>query len=193
MSSAPTKSLPSGADKNKMKKASAALFRLPKPLQMPFVCYERHPTPFDIPSRWKPQRELMVRALRVAFADFSAAPWQGLEKSERCPNNSFLFRPQAAVVVVAVQVLTGPQSGIRHPLTFLAAGSRALNNSPLGCCLPCLRQCRAVQVLTGNKKEHPDGCSFLLWASQDLNPGPSGYENVANFEIPFFLWNLVTI
>ena len=46
----------------------------------------------------------MVRALRVAFADFSAAPWQGLEKSERCPNNSFLFRPQAAVVVV-VQVL----------------------------------------------------------------------------------------
>ena len=47
----------------------------------------------------------MVRALRVAFADFSAAHWQGLEKSERCPNNSSLFRPQAAVVVVAVQVL----------------------------------------------------------------------------------------
>ena len=82
---------------------------------------------------------------RVAFADFSAAPWQGFEKSERCPNNSSLFRPQAAVVVVA------------------------------------------VQVLAGNKKEHPDGCSFLLWASQDLNPGPSGYENVANFEILFFL------
>ena len=55
--------------------------------------------------RWDPQRELMVRALRVAFADFSAAPWRGLEKSERCPNNSSLFRPQAAVVVVAVQVL----------------------------------------------------------------------------------------
>ena len=47
----------------------------------------------------------MVRALRVAFADFSAAPWQGFEKSERGPNNSSLFRPQAAVVVVAVQVL----------------------------------------------------------------------------------------
>ena len=47
----------------------------------------------------------MVRALRIAFADFSAALWQGLEKSERCPNNSSLFRPQAAVVVVAVQVL----------------------------------------------------------------------------------------
>ena len=30
------------------------------------------------------------------------------------------------------------------------------------------------------------GALFLLWASQDLNPGPSGYENVANFEIPFF-------
>jgi len=41
-------------------------------------------------------------ALRVAFADFSAAPWQGFEKSERCPNNSSLFLPQAAVVVVAL-------------------------------------------------------------------------------------------
>jgi len=31
--------------------------------------------------------------------------------------------------------------------------------------------------------------TFVLfwWASQDLNPGPSGYENVDNFEIPFFL------
>ena len=47
----------------------------------------------------------MVRALRVAFADFSAAPWQGFEKSERGPNSSSLFQPLAAVVVVAVQVL----------------------------------------------------------------------------------------
>ena len=47
----------------------------------------------------------MVRALRVAFADFSAAPWQGFEKSERGSNNSSLFQPLAAVVVVAVQVL----------------------------------------------------------------------------------------
>ena len=185
MSSAPTKSLPSGADKNKMKKGllhwflslcnSLFLFVrnvFPDPDRLP----ERHPTLFDIPMRWDPQRELTVRALRVAFADFSAAPWQGLEKSERGPNNSSLFRPQAVVVVVAVQVLTGPQNGIQHFLTFLAVGTRALNNSPPGCCLPCLRQCLAVQVLTGNKKEHPDGCSFLLWASQDLNPGPSGYE-----------------
>ncbi len=102
----------------------------PDPDRLP----ERHPTLFDIPMRWDPQRELRVRALRVAFADFPTAPWRSLEKSERCPNNSSLFRPQAAVVVVA------------------------------------------VQALTGNKKEHPDGCSFLLWASQDLNPGPSGYE-----------------
>ena len=145
---------------------------------MPFACYERHPTPFDIPMRWDPQRELMVRAIRAAFADFSTAPGRGLEKSERCPNNSSLFRPQAAVVVVAVQVLTGPQNGIRHPLTFLCAGTRALNNSPLGCCLPCLRQCRAVQVLTALniEKRHPLGGAFSLWASQDLNPGPSGYE-----------------
>ena len=52
--------------------------------------------------RWDPQRELTVRALRVAFADFSAAPWQGFEKSERGPNNSSLFLPQAVVVVVAL-------------------------------------------------------------------------------------------
>ena len=49
----------------------------------------------DILPRTKQQQ-------RVAFADFSAAPWQGFEKSERCPNNSSLFLPQAAVVVVAL-------------------------------------------------------------------------------------------
>ena len=76
----------------------------PDPDRLP----ERHPTLFDIPMRWDPQRKLTVRALRVAFADFSAAPWQGFEKSERGPNNSSLFRPQAAVVVVAVQVLAVP-------------------------------------------------------------------------------------
>ena len=58
----------------------------------------------DIPTGWEPRRNLAVRALRVAFADFSAAPWQGFEKSERGPNNSSLFQPLAAVVV-AVQVL----------------------------------------------------------------------------------------
>ena len=61
--------------------------------------------PVDIPTGWEPQRNLVVRALRVAFADFSAAPWQGFEKSERGPNHSSLFQPLAAVVVVAVQVL----------------------------------------------------------------------------------------
>ena len=61
--------------------------------------------PVDIPTGWEPQRNLVVRALRVAFADFSAAPWHGFEKSERGPNNSSLFQPLAAVVVVAVQVL----------------------------------------------------------------------------------------
>ena len=56
----------------------------------------------DIPTGWEPQRNLVVRALRVAFSDFSAAPWQGFEKSERGPSNSSLFQPQAAVVVVAL-------------------------------------------------------------------------------------------
>ena len=46
-----------------------------------------------------------------------------------------------------------------------------------------------------SKKEarSPKPSCFFVWARQDLNPRPSGYENVANFEIPFFLWNLVTI
>ena len=61
--------------------------------------------PVDIPTGWEPQRNLAVRALRVAFADFSAAPWQGFEKSERGPNNSSLFQLLAAVVVVAVRIL----------------------------------------------------------------------------------------
>ena len=58
--------------------------------------------PIDIPTGWEPRRNLAVRALRVAFADFSAAPWRGFEKSERGPNNSSLFLPQAVVVVVAL-------------------------------------------------------------------------------------------
>ena len=61
--------------------------------------------PVDIPTGWELRRNLAVRALRVAFADFSTTPWQGFEKSERGPNNSSLFQPLAAVVVVAVQVL----------------------------------------------------------------------------------------
>ena len=56
----------------------------------------------DIPTGWDPQAK---QQQRVALADFSAAPWQGFEKSERGPNNSSLFQPLAAVVVVAVQVL----------------------------------------------------------------------------------------
>ena len=72
--------------------------------------------PVDIPMGWEPQRNLTVRALRVAFADFSAAPWQGFEKSERGPNNSSLFQPLAAVVVVAVQVLLSAVAAKRNAL-----------------------------------------------------------------------------
>ena len=53
----------------------------------------------DIPIDWDPQAKQQQRA---ALADFSAAPWQGFEKSERGPNNSSLFQPLAAVVVVAL-------------------------------------------------------------------------------------------
>ena len=70
----------------------------------------------------------MVRALRVAFADFSAAPWQGFEKSERGPNSSSLFQPLAAVVVVAVQVLFRTEKEKpEHEcvLVFLGAGMQS--------------------------------------------------------------------
>ena len=56
-------------------------------------------SPVDIPTGWDPRTK---QQRRVALADFSAAPWQGFEKSERGPNNSSLFQPQAAVVVVAL-------------------------------------------------------------------------------------------
>jgi len=49
----------------------------------------------------RPQWPRTVALYRVAFADFSTAPWQGFEKSERWPNSSSLFLPQAAVVAVA--------------------------------------------------------------------------------------------
>ena len=58
--------------------------------------------PVDIPDSWDPRTK---QQRRVALADFSAALWQGFEKSERGPNSSSLFQPQAAVVAVAVQVL----------------------------------------------------------------------------------------
>ena len=48
------------------------------------------------------RRDVWRRALRVELADFSATPWRGLEKSERCPSLASLFPPQAALVVVAV-------------------------------------------------------------------------------------------
>ena len=82
----------------------------------------------DIPTGWEPRRNLAVRALRVAFADFSAAPWQGFEKSERGPNNSSLFQPLAAVVVVAVQVLfrTEKRKTSTHcVLVFLGAAKQS--------------------------------------------------------------------
>ena len=82
----------------------------------------------DIPSRWEPRAKqsrtvalltALCAALRVAFADFSSAPWRGLEKSERCPNNSSLFRPQDAVVVVAVRALYRPPQ--KNPQTKWSA------------------------------------------------------------------------
>ena len=52
----------------------------------------------DIPTRWNPRAK---QQQRVALADFSAAPWQGFEKSERGPSLGSLFPPQAAVASAA--------------------------------------------------------------------------------------------
>ena len=59
----------------------------------------------DIPTRWNPRAK---QQQRVALADFSAAPWQGFEKSERGPSLGSLFPPQAAVASAAVLVLYRP-------------------------------------------------------------------------------------
>ena len=87
----------------------------------------------DIPTHWDPRAKqsptgallaALCAAFRVAFADFSAAHWQGFEKSERCPNNSSLSLPQAAVVVVAVQVLFRTEkekTSTQRVLVFLGA------------------------------------------------------------------------
>ena len=56
-------------------------------------------SPVDIPTGWDPRTK---QQRRVAFTDFSAAPWQGFEKSERGPNSSSLLQPLAAVVAVAL-------------------------------------------------------------------------------------------
>ena len=75
----------------------------------------------DIPTGWDPQAK---QQQRVALADFSAAPWQGFEKSERGPNNSSLFQPQAAVVVVALWLC------LRHKCRPVRAPSLAQKEKP---------------------------------------------------------------
>ena len=108
--------------------AWAAIAEKIRPLQPCAVHHQTVVIPVDIPSRWEPRAKqsrtvalltALCAALRVAFADFSSAPWRGLEKSERCPNNSSLFRPQAAVVVVAVRVLYRPPQ--KNPQTEWSA------------------------------------------------------------------------
>ena len=93
----------------------------------------------DIPTRWDPRAK---QQQRVALADFSAAPWQGFEKSERGPNNSSLFQPLAAGVVVAVRILPiaqkespahesvsgilGAMEGTRTPGLLIRSARRAI-------------------------------------------------------------------
>ena len=83
--------------------------------------------PIDIPDSWDPRTK---QQRRVALADFSAAPWQGFEKSERGPNSSSLFQPQAAVVAVAVQVLLSAEEDSRKALCEYRLNQRGTGDSP---------------------------------------------------------------
>ena len=87
------------------------------------------------------RRDAKRRALRVALADFSATPWRGLEKSERCPSLASLFPPQA--------------DGLRHPASAapcLRIAGRGPNNSSL---LPPLAALVVVAVGSAAVRIHP--------------------------------------
>ena len=91
-------------------------------------------------------RRTIRRVLRVALAAFSAAPWQGFEKAERCPSLASLFPPQAAVGSAAVRIhpcspfcktdktetpVPGSDTGVLGGRGWITRA--ALLNSPLGC------------------------------------------------------------
>ena len=91
-------------------------------------------------------RRTIRRALRVALAAFSAAPWQGFEKAERCPSLASLFPPQAAVGSAAVRIhpcipfFKADKTETPVPIGYRSSwwarvdcASRAAKNSPLGC------------------------------------------------------------
>ena len=50
-----------------------------------------------------------------------------------------------------------------------------------------MRSVKGTVRMSKKEARRPEPSCFFVWARQDLNPRPSGYENVANFEIPFFL------
>jgi len=63
-------------------------------------------------------RRTIRRALRVALAAFSAAPWQGFEKAERCSSLASLFPPQAAVIPPSPEKVSAKQK-IQYPVRIL--------------------------------------------------------------------------
>ena len=132
----------------------------------------------------------------LRLLDFSAAPWQGFEKSERGPNSSSLFQPQAAVVAVAVQVLLSAEDVSRKALCEYRFNQRGTGDSPAAVVLlldiprgwkPRAKQqptgliaCgaahrRPVQVLfrTEKKKQNTNVFCFFLVRIRGLEPPPS--------------------
>ena len=127
-------------------------------------------------------RRTIRRVLRVALAAFSAAPWQGFEKAERCPSLASLFPPQAAVGSAAVRIHpcipffkadkteTPVPIGYRSPWwARVDCASRAAKNSPLGCfCAVFCDSAAAVRI-------HP--CSPFFKADKTETPVPIGYRS----------------
>ena len=63
-------------------------------------------------------RRTIRRVLRVALAAFSAAPWQGFEKAERCPSLASLLLPQAVVIPPSPEKVSAKQK-IQYPVRIL--------------------------------------------------------------------------
>ena len=116
----------------------------------------------------------MVRALRVAFADFSAAPWQGFEKSERGPSNSSLFQPLAAVVVVAVQVLlSAPKTSTHCVLVFLFVRGRGSRTRRRHLCRKQSHSAALLSLRVPTRRNVYQGCTHFVPVSFCAREGTS--------------------
>jgi hypothetical protein len=137
----------------------------------------------------RPQRPRTAALYRVAFADFSTAPWQDFEKSERCPNSSSLFLPQAAVVAVANPAAPTQTKKQTHksvaavtPVDIPTGWDPRAKQQPTGliACGAAHRRPVQIRCFDLNKKADTQKCVCFFWSEQrDLNPRPPRPERGA--------------